>query len=109
MTTDQPTARRAYQSARRRQQAADTRKAVVDAATRLFGERGWAATGMRDVAREAGVSVETVYANFSSKGDLLMAAIDVAVVGAPSTGCSTTATEARRAWTGACSGPTGRR
>ena len=36
---------------------------------------------MRDVAREAGVSVETVYANFRSKGDLLMAALDVAVVG----------------------------
>jgi AcrR family transcriptional regulator len=36
---------------------------------------------MRDVAREAGVSVETVYAAFGSKPDLLMAAIDVAVVG----------------------------
>lgn len=36
---------------------------------------------MRDVAREAGVSVETVYATFGSKSDLLMAAIDVAVVG----------------------------
>lgn len=36
---------------------------------------------MRDVARRAGVSVETVYANFGSKSDLLMAAIDVAVVG----------------------------
>ena len=36
---------------------------------------------MRDVARAAGVSVETVYASFRSKGDLLMAALDVAVVG----------------------------
>jgi AcrR family transcriptional regulator len=36
---------------------------------------------MRDVAAAAGVSVETVYANFSSKAELLMAAIDVAVVG----------------------------
>jgi AcrR family transcriptional regulator len=54
---------------------------VVDAAMLLFGGRGWAGTGMRDVAREAGVSVETVYANFRSKSELLMAAIDVAVVG----------------------------
>jgi len=54
---------------------------VVAAAARLFGERGWAGTGMRDVARAAGVSVETVYASFRSKADLLLAAIDVAVVG----------------------------
>lgn len=81
MSPAQPQARRAYQSSRRRQQAAETRSAVLETATRLFGERGWAATGMRDVAREAGVSVETVYANFGAKSDLLMAAIDVAVVG----------------------------
>ncbi len=82
MTTDQAAgARRAYRSPRREQQAAETRTLVVAAAARLFGERGWAATGMRDVARAAGVAVETVYAGFRSKGDLLLAAIDVAVVG----------------------------
>ena len=73
--------RRAYRSPRREQQAAETRSMVASAAARLFGERGWAATGMREVARAAGVSVETVYASFRSKGDLLMAALDVAVVG----------------------------
>jgi AcrR family transcriptional regulator len=73
--------RRAYRSPRRQQQAAETRTAVLEAATGLFGARGWAATGMRDVATAAGVSVETVYANFPSKAELLMAAIDVAVVG----------------------------
>ena len=73
--------RRAYQSARRQQQAVNTRAEVLDAALLLFADRGWAGTGMRDVAREAGVSVETVYANFRSKSDLLMAAIDVGVVG----------------------------
>jgi AcrR family transcriptional regulator len=70
-----------YRSPRREQQAAETRVMVVAAAARLFGERGWAATGMREVARAAGVSVETVYTSFRSKGDLLLAAIDVAVVG----------------------------
>lgn len=78
-TADRP--RRAYESPRRRRQAAETRRAVLDAAIRLFGERGWAATGMRDVARAAEVSVETVYANFGSKTELMMAAIDVAVAG----------------------------
>jgi AcrR family transcriptional regulator len=74
-------ARRPYRSPRREQQAAETRAVVVAAAARLFGERGWAATGMREIARAAGVSVETVYAGFRSKTELLMAAIDVAVVG----------------------------
>jgi AcrR family transcriptional regulator len=36
---------------------------------------------MRDVARAAGVAVETVYSNFGSKADLLLAALDVAIVG----------------------------
>ena len=79
MSSGQPQARRTYRSTRRREQAAETQAAILEAATRLFGERGWAATGMRDVARQAGVSVETVYTGFGSKSDLLMAAIDVAV------------------------------
>jgi len=54
---------------------------VLEAARRLFDENGWAGTGMRDVARTAGVSVETVYSNFGSKAELLLAAIDLAVVG----------------------------
>lgn len=81
MTAEAARLRRAYESPHRRRQAAETRRAVVEAATRLFGERGWAATGMRDVARAAEVSVETVYANYRSKTELLMAAIDLAVVG----------------------------
>lgn len=82
MATDQAAqARRPYRSRRREQQAAETREAVLAAAVELFGTRGWAATGMRDVARAAGVSVETVYAGFRSKSDLLMAVIDVATVG----------------------------
>jgi len=36
---------------------------------------------MRDVAAEAGVATETVYAYFPSKRDLLQAVVDLAVVG----------------------------
>jgi AcrR family transcriptional regulator len=72
---------RAYESPLRAQYAAQTRAAVLAAASRLFDERGWAATGMRDVARAAGVAVETVYAGFRSKSELLSAALDVALVG----------------------------
>ena len=53
----------------------------MEAADRLFTTRGWAGTGMRDVAEEAGVATETVYSHFSSKRVLLQAVIDVAVVG----------------------------
>ena len=66
---------------RRQQQAAETRALVLEAATTLFAERGWAATGMRDIAAQAGVAVQTVYASFASKNDVLLAAIDVGVVG----------------------------
>jgi AcrR family transcriptional regulator len=72
---------RRYRSPRRAEQAAQTRAAVVAAAARLFTTKGWAATGMRDVAREAGVATETVYAHFSSKTELFRHANDVAVVG----------------------------
>jgi AcrR family transcriptional regulator len=73
--------RRNYRSERREQQAGETRRAVVDAALGLFIEKGWAATGMRDIAAAAGVAVETVYSHFSSKGGVLRAANDAAVAG----------------------------
>lgn len=74
-------AKRRYSSPRREEQAAQTRERVLAAAAGLFGERGWAGTGMREVASAAGVSVETVYANFGSKQALLKATLDIAVVG----------------------------
>ena len=72
---------RRYHSPRRRIQADQTREAVLEAGVRLFAERGWAGTGIRDVARAATVSVETVYASFGSKAQLLKSAVDVAIVG----------------------------
>ncbi len=74
-------ARRPYRSPHRERQAARTRAAVLEAARDLFSERGWAGTSIRDVAMTAGVSVETVYATVGSKGDLLVAVHDIAVVG----------------------------
>ncbi len=75
------TAPREYHSPLRRIQAVHTRAAVLDAATRLFAERGWAATGMRDIAAEAGVSVETVYRGVGTKAEVLKQALDIAIVG----------------------------
>lgn len=72
--------KRRYDSTLRRRQAEETRRRILEAATILFGERGWSA-GMRDIASAAGVSFETVYANFGSKPGLLNEVLDVAVVG----------------------------
>ena len=80
MPSSPVSAKRSYESPRRRASAADTRLAVIAAATRLFTERGWA-TSVRDIAREAGVAVETVYSVVGSKRELLKVAMDVAIVG----------------------------
>lgn len=73
--------KRRYSSTLRAAQADQTRAVVLAAATQLFVARGWNGTSMRDVARAAAVSVETIYANFGSKAELLKQALDVAVVG----------------------------
>ena len=80
MPSSPASAKRSYESPRRRASAADTRLAVIAAASKLFTERGWA-TSVRDIAREAGVAVETVYSVVGSKRELLKVAMDVAIVG----------------------------
>lgn len=70
--------RRRYDSLRRQAQAHETRAGIADAARRLFVSRGWAATTVRDVAREAGVSVPTVYAAYQNKTGLVWALADAA-------------------------------
>ena len=46
--------------------------AIVDAATEVFARTGFAATQMIDVAKEAGVSVGTLYNYVEGKGALLL-------------------------------------
>jgi AcrR family transcriptional regulator len=64
---------RSYDSPRRREQAAATRDAILQAARRLFERDGYAATSIAAIAAEAGVSVKTVYLAFESKGGLVRA------------------------------------
>jgi AcrR family transcriptional regulator len=68
---------------RRSERAEATRQRVVEAAGRLFVERGFRATTIESIADAADVSVETVYKRFGSKAGLLKAAREVAVSGAP--------------------------
>lgn len=76
-----PSDTRRYDSPLRAKRAAETKAALIAAATERFIAKGWANTGMRDVARDAGVAVETLYSHYSSKRKLLDAVIDEAVVG----------------------------
>lgn len=72
---------RPYRSELRGRQADQTRQLVMDAALDLFVAKGWASTGMREVAGAAGVAIETVYSHFASKRGLLRAVVDTAVTG----------------------------
>lgn len=56
---------------RRARQAEQTRMEILNAARRLFAAQGYAATSVKDIASEAGVSVQTVYDSVGSKSDLV--------------------------------------
>jgi AcrR family transcriptional regulator len=64
---------RRYNSPRRREQAAATRRQILEAAQRLFESAGWSATTMAAIAEEADVSLKTVYLAFETKGGVLRA------------------------------------
>ena len=60
--------------------SARTRSVIIDAALRLFRERGYDATTMRAIATEAGVSVGNAYYYFASKEQLVQGFYDRAQV-----------------------------
>lgn len=72
MTRIANSATRTYRSELRAQQAAETRGRILDAALRVM-TTGVASLSIPAVAREAGVSVPTVYRHFATKADLLKA------------------------------------
>jgi AcrR family transcriptional regulator len=55
----------------RAQAAEDRRRQILDAAVRVFARRGYEASRVADVAREAGVAYGLVYHYFHSKEELL--------------------------------------
>jgi AcrR family transcriptional regulator len=73
--------KRDYRSDLRAEQALQTRKAIVTAASRLFTSRGYGSTTVDAVAAEAGVSRKTVFTAVGGKLDLLKTALDWAVAG----------------------------
>ncbi|WP_410876026.1 TetR/AcrR family transcriptional regulator [Nocardia sp. A7] len=73
--------KRRYNAPRRAAQAADTRRAILDAARRLFVQNGYAATTVSEIATDAGVSVDTVYASIGRKPVLLRELVETALSG----------------------------
>jgi AcrR family transcriptional regulator len=72
---------RPYDTSHRREAAAETRKAVVASAGRLFADRGYAATTMASIASAAGVALDTVYASVGPKPVLFRHMIETAISG----------------------------
>ncbi|MCE7002337.1 TetR/AcrR family transcriptional regulator [Kibdelosporangium philippinense] len=62
---------RQYRSPRRAKDAAETRRAILAAATELFATEGYARVTVADIAKRAEVAVPTVYASTGGKADML--------------------------------------
>ena len=56
--------------------AADTKEQILDVAERLFADRGFPATPLRDITSEAGVNLASVNYHFGSKEALLAAVLE---------------------------------
>ena len=76
-----PVKRRSYDNSRREAAARETQRAIVASARKMFIALGYPTTTFASVADDAGVSVQTVYAHFPTKRDLLKQVIDEAVAG----------------------------
>jgi AcrR family transcriptional regulator len=76
------TLKREYDSSRRQAQAGETRRHILEAARKLFMERGYAGATAEAIAAEAGVAAQTIYAIFKNKKRMLVSLMNVS----PTTG-----------------------
>jgi AcrR family transcriptional regulator len=74
--------KRTYDSSRRQAQANETRRHILEAARKLFIERGYAGATAEAIAAEAGVAAQTIYAIFKNKKRILVSLMNVS----PATG-----------------------
>src|SRR5829696_7604341 len=70
--------KRTYDSSRRQAQANETRRHILEAARKLFMERGYAGATAEAIAAEAGVSAQTIYAIFKNRRKILVSLMNVA-------------------------------
>src|SRR5690349_3814563 len=93
MSSGRPSAMPEPSTSLRQRKAQLTRDEILRAARRLFADRGYARTSVRDIAEAAGVSTQTVYDSIGSKqelvarlNDLLDAEAGVAAIAADALG-----------------------
>ncbi len=79
--TNDVSVKRSYSSAKRDAQAQETRRSILDAARELFVAAGYTATTIQAIAERGGVAVQTVYAVFGTKRELLRQLIESAITG----------------------------
>jgi AcrR family transcriptional regulator len=68
--------KRGYNASLRQEQAQLTRNRIIDAARRLLLDGTYSAVTMEEIAKEAGVAYQTVYAVFGTKIQLAEAMVD---------------------------------
>ena len=66
---------------RRGQRRAETERRLVESASALFVERGYAGTTLADVAEHADIAPRTLYLHFPTKAELLLRCIGIAIAG----------------------------
>lgn len=60
----------------RRERQEETRQALLDAARTVVARRGIEGASHREIAREAGVTIGAIYANFANKADLIVSLLE---------------------------------
>jgi AcrR family transcriptional regulator len=80
-TMPEPVKRSAYDNAARQAQSRQTRQRILSAARALILERGYRATTIAEIAREAGVHIDSVYELVGRKPVLLRELIEQSISG----------------------------
>jgi len=57
----------------------NSRDRLLDAAAKIFRERGYVATTMRAIAKEAGIEAGSIYYHYGSKEELISAVLDFGI------------------------------
>jgi AcrR family transcriptional regulator len=74
--TESPLLTSRQQRRRRPRQGPATRHLILESSLRLFSDRGYARTSVRDIAQAVGITDAAIYYHFSSKRDLLKAVFE---------------------------------
>ena len=73
--------RRNYDSSRRKERARQARHEIIETARQRFLQAGFTPTTVRAIAKDAGVSVDTIYKTFGGKSGLVRAIYQVGLAG----------------------------